>query len=84
MTTPDDYQPTSEEKRRLLTRFYDAGLKSYDDQRTLCARILETLAGIQCYDHETLDDLAAAVLVNIEDGTLPEDCIETFAGREDL
>ncbi len=34
--------------------------------------ILETEACIACYGNETTDDLREALVVNVEDGTIPE------------
>ena len=43
--------------------------------RDECVRLLESIC-IQCYDHETTEELREAVRVNLEDGTLPHSALE--------
>lgn len=63
------------QKDRLVESLRHAGIKAYDEQRARCVDVLENQAGIQCYDHETLDQLIEAVATNINDGTLAAECL---------
>lgn len=44
------------------------------------AQIVALLEGvsIQCYDHETIEELKEALVANIEDGTIPLSALDTF------
>ena len=39
--------------------------------REQIVRLLEDVACIQCYDHDSWETLAEALRVNVEDGTVP-------------
>lgn len=58
----------------LITTLRDLGVIAYDSQVEACTHVLEEQAGIQCYPEETLGELLEAIAVNIEDGTLGDNC----------
>lgn len=45
--------------------------------------LLERHAGVQCYDHETMDVLVQALKVNVADGTISESVILADEGDGD-
>ena len=77
--THKEFPPSSLQKRALIDSLREMDVKAYDEQRQLCVDVLENAAGIQCYDHETLDDLIETVAANINDGTLSCDCLKNAA-----
>lgn len=50
--------------------------------REQIVRVLEDVAGIQCYDHEPTEDLVEALKANIEDGTIDAMMIDTLQEDE--
>jgi hypothetical protein len=44
--------------------------------------VLLESAGIACYDNETDDVLRDALIVNVEDGTIPQDALDKYVGNE--
>ena len=79
----ESYKTAEEVKRSLVNHDgYDPAIvveretpePPYDYRKLLretCVKLLEGVS-IQCYDHESVEELQEAVKVNVEDGTIDE------------
>lgn len=69
------FDPCANKQANLLLLMRREGVRSHGEQRSLLCSVLEEQAGIACHDADSFSDLLAAVVSNIDDGTLSCHCI---------